>query len=79
MAATASVRFDVTIRVATHGAGDLPGFLDMLRYEGGRVTGWDRLDDTRYRVTIEVAPAYSHQPGRWASFGIVPVGTTASR
>jgi hypothetical protein len=65
-------RFAVTIRSVNHGTGDMPGFLDMLRYEGGRVVEWTRIEDNdSYLVTIEVE-ALRHVPDRWRSFGIYP-------
>lgn len=67
---TRTVRFKVTIN--SNGiASDMPGFLDMLRYEGGTVRGWNHDADGRWTVEIEVE-AHLHQPDRWASFGIYP-------
>ncbi len=68
-----TTRFLVTIRTAQHGGdGDLPGFLDMLRYEGGQVVGWNRVGSDSFEVSI-VVEALRHVPDRWKSFGIYPV------
>ena len=72
MPAPTLTRFKVTIVASGHG-GDLPGFLDMLRYESGRVVSWDHLADGRFTVEIEVETRY-FQPDRWASFGIYTKG-----
>lgn len=65
-----TVRFRVEIRTAAHSDGDLPGFLDMLRYEGGQVVAWDRTE-RGFKVTIEVE-ANRFVPDRWASFMLFP-------
>lgn len=69
---TKVVRFTVAINAtSTHGHGDMPAFLDMLRYESGRVVSWGHGVEGRWAVTIEVE-AQHYQPDRWASFGIYP-------
>ena len=62
------VRFKVTITASGHG-GDMPGFLDMMRYEGGTIISWDHNADGRFTVEVLV-PSIRFQPDRWASFGI---------
>lgn len=62
------VRFRVVIDQT---GSDLPGFLDMLRYEGGQVVGWERTERGFFRVTIDVE-ANRYQPDRWASFMLFP-------
>jgi hypothetical protein len=49
---------------------DLPGVLDMLRYEAGTVVDWS-ADRDSFTVTI-ITDTVRHQPGRWASFGLFP-------
>lgn len=76
---TRTVRFTVNIEEGHYSGGDMPGFLDMLRYEGGQVIAWERTDRVDgkgmshlgYRVTIEVE-ATRFQPDRWASFMLFP-------
>jgi hypothetical protein len=56
-------------------ARDLPGFLDMLRYDSCTVVSWDHdhLRDT-YAVTLRGdnarLPEYQFTDARWQSFGI---------
>ena len=53
---------------------DLPGVLDMLRYDAANVIGWDRLTPgpggDRYALSLS-ADRYP-TVGRWVSFGIYP-------
>lgn len=70
-------RYRVEIYVGEHAThGDMPGFLDMLRYEGSRVTRWDRVDrkdgisGESYNVQLEnTRPPVVE---RWRSFGVYP-------
>jgi hypothetical protein len=54
---------------------DLPGFLDMLRYDGCTVIAWSH-DQSRnvYEITLRAAPGksadYEFTVDRWRSFGI---------
>jgi len=49
-------------------ARDLPGFLDMLRYDRPVVTSWDHAGD-RFTAYLEgTRPTVD----RWASFGLYP-------
>lgn len=76
MAKTRSVTFKVRVHVGKHGGlGDIPGLLDMLRYEGGQVVDWSypTPEDTAVTVTIRVDDFYRHQPARWQSFSIRPM------
>ena len=72
---TRRVKYSVNIRTDGPGSGDLPGFLDMLRYEGAQVVGWDRYTSpagrSGFTVTLS-ADANQYQPDRWASFLIYP-------
>lgn len=64
-----TVEFTVTFRDR-----DLPGVLDMLRYEGGTVVNWTRDPDggrERYKVTLRVT-RNRYVPDRWNSFGLYP-------
>jgi len=70
------IRFHVTITASAHG-GDMPGFLDMLRYEQGRVITWNHDADGRWTVEIEVEDRL-YQPDRWSSFGIYPRAEAAN-
>ena len=57
---------------------DLPGFLDMLRYDQCTVLSWDRTEATRrgetFEVTLRSMPGrttgYEFTTDRWASFGL---------
>lgn len=58
---------------------DLPGFLDMLRYDQPTVIDWSNVDTDRagvlsYTATLrsnpERTPGYEFTPDRWASFGL---------
>ena len=70
MARKRFAEYKVNIRTQVRGDGDLPGFLDMLRYEGGQVISWDRTD-SGFTVSIRVeGPRFV--PDRWKSFGIWP-------
>lgn len=72
-------RYRVTVRAPQHGGGgDLPGLLDMLRYDGARVLAWEHasyevapgrfdIGPARYVITLE---SERFTPERWASFGI---------
>lgn len=74
-------RYRVTVRAPQHGGGgDIPGLLDMLRYDGARVLSWDHAGEphtpghfdigpARYLITLE---SERFTPERWASFGISP-------
>lgn len=56
---------------------DLPGFLDMMRYDGAQVESWDRVDSNNtpnlygernvWQVRL-VGPRFT--PDRWSSFGL---------
>lgn len=70
MARTRFATYKVNINTDRRGDGDLPGFLDMLRYEGAQVTGWDRTE-TGFTVGLRVE-ALRFVPDRWASFGLRP-------
>lgn len=62
-------------QVAFNDPSDLPGLLDMLRYDGARVIAWDRLEGpggprgARYTVTLE---AERCEEARWRSMGLRP-------
>lgn len=69
-----TVQRRVTFRVA-----DLPGLLDMLRYDRATVVDWDRLTsgegrDERFSVPLQSSPdrtpGFEFTPDRWASFGL---------
>lgn len=62
-------QYKVSVRVAdaTRGGGDLPGLLDMMRYDGARVTSWEGPIADRFVVTLS-SPRVT--PDRWASFGL---------
>lgn len=63
------VRFAVVIDVNR----DMPGFLDMLRYDRATVVDWAReagSNDPRFGVTL-AAERYP-TVRRWISFGIYP-------
>lgn len=52
---------------------DLPGFLDMLRYDRVIVRDWNRIDDgTRMVYTIEFSTDRDITIDRWKSFGLYP-------
>lgn len=52
---------------------DLPGFLDMLRYDRAIIRNWNRVDDgTRMVYTIEFSTDRDITIDRWASFGLYP-------
>ena len=59
-----------TVRIDADRTFDMGGFLDMLRYEGSTVRGWNR-DGGAYSVDLLV-DAHRYTPDRWRSFGIVP-------
>ena len=61
-------RYKVRIRVreAGRGFGDMPGFLDMLRYDAATVETWDRTQDG-FEVTLRSERV---TPARWGSFGL---------
>lgn len=67
-------------RKVTFSERDLPGFLDMLRYDQCTVVTWDRTEavserrgDT-FEVTLQSMPGrttgYEFTGDRWASFGL---------
>jgi hypothetical protein len=60
-------------RSVTIGERDIPGFLDMLRYDGCTVVDWARVGDN-YRITLRGNPTrldiYAFTVERWASFGL---------
>ncbi len=60
------VTFKVTID--TRGNMDLVALLDMLRYEGARVTNWNRVENG-FDVFI-ASDNFTFE--RWRSFGITP-------
>ena len=66
--------YRVTIAIPERGGhGDLPALLDMLRYEGARVSAWTTDRDSRDREILVVTIASEqYVPDRWASFGITP-------
>ena len=70
MARTRFATYRVNLSTQRRGDGDLPGFFDMLRYEGARVTGWSRTEQG-FSVDLKVEAQF-FQPGRWASFGLTP-------
>ena len=52
---------------------DMPGFLDMLRYDQGRVEKWDRIVGERYGHSVGWLVTLTGErftPDRWSSFGI---------
>ncbi len=57
--------------IVTIGERDIPGFLDMLRYDGATVAGWFRGDPGWYGVEIRSRAGSHLTPDRWASFGIM--------
>lgn len=67
---------DFKVRIHTnHPFGDLTGFLDMLRYEGGNVVDWTHSFEDTFTVTVRVEE-HRFKPERWRSFGIVPFDLT---
>jgi hypothetical protein len=55
---------------------DMPGFLDMLRYDNANVVGWTHVRggengvrDDKFIVTLTSS---RYTPERWKSFGIKP-------
>lgn len=64
------LRVTVDVRVASpdRGGGDVPGFLDMLRYDGARVLDWQR-SDRGFLVTLASERITFD---RWNSFGLYP-------
>lgn len=72
--ATKTIERKVSFRV-----GDLPGFLDMLRYDQCTVLDWDQTSrgegrDSRFEVTLRSMPGrttgYEFTSQRWESFGL---------
>ena len=54
--------------------GDMPGFLDMLRYDGAIVGTWSRVRETASSSTFRVGLMREDQPftiDRWHSFGLL--------
>ena len=58
---------------------DLPGFLDMLRYDGATVASWSTVErggrrGNVYEVTLQSAPGrtpgFEFTVDRWHSFGL---------
>jgi len=66
--------YRVRIAAPAHGGlGDIPALLDMLRYEGARVSAWSHDRDSRDREIVVVTIASEqYVPERWKSFGIYP-------
>jgi hypothetical protein len=65
--------YRVRIMAPAHGMGDVAALLDMLRYEGARVSAWTTDRDSRDREILVVTIASEqYVPDRWASFGITP-------
>jgi len=66
--------YRVRIAAPVHGGlGDIAALLDMLRYEGARVSAWTTDRDSRDREILVVTIASEqYVPDRWASFGITP-------
>lgn len=65
--------YRVRIMAPVHGMGDVAVLLDMLRYEGARVSAWTTDRDSRDREILVVTIASEqYVPDRWASFGITP-------
>ena len=62
-------RYTITLPTG-RGFFDMAGFLDMLRYEGSTVRGWDRQGEN-FSVDLQVE-ANRYTPDRWRSFGLVP-------
>jgi hypothetical protein len=60
---TKTYRFTVHINPAR----DMPGFLDMLRYDGATVADWNGFPIDRFRVVL-TGPRCT--PDRWESFGL---------
>lgn len=56
--------YEVRFRVGMMGLG---GFLDMLRYDGGVVQSWDKVDNDTYVVRLR-GPRLTID--RWTSMGI---------
>lgn len=65
-------RYKVTIRVESMkiGGGDIPGFIDMLRYDGARVLSWDH--DADGKLTVHLEAERHPEVDRWASFMLRP-------
>ena len=64
-------------RKVTFSERDLPGFLDMMRYDQCNVVSWNRVDFNERRsfeVTLRSAlgrtPGFEFTRDRWASFGL---------
>lgn len=52
---------------------DMPGFLDMLRYDAARVVNWDTTNQgTRRIYTITYTTDTPSRVERWQSFGLYP-------
>lgn len=69
-----ATRYSVRVVTGHHGTpGDLPGLLDMLRYESARITNWTHVtsDDGRQVYIVSVLSDF-FTPDRWVSFGIRP-------
>lgn len=65
------------IRYVLFGERDVPSFLDMLRYDGCTVEGWDNAAGpsqrnwiVRLRSNPNRTPGYEFTPQRWDSFGL---------
>lgn len=63
--------YTVKVTNRNYGAGDWPGFLDMLRYDRPTVRTWDHDSNGVFSVELE----FDRLPtlDRWHSFGLYPV------
>jgi hypothetical protein len=65
--------YRVRIAAPARGLGDVAALLDMLRYEGARVSAWGTDHDSRDReILVVTITSEQYVPERWASFGITP-------
>ena len=66
--------YRVRIMAPAHGMGDVAALLDMLRYEGARVSAWttERADPGYREILVVTIASEQYVPDRWASFGIYP-------
>lgn len=62
---------DYRYRVTFHER-DLPGVLDMLRYDAARVLDWSR-EDHQGRFAVLLSSERAPTVDRWASFALYPV------
>jgi len=64
-------RVQVHVQAPSRGGGDMPGLLDMLRFDRPIVEDWARADeDDGYLLTLSTAKPLTID--RWASFGLYP-------